>query len=167
MTRRYEEMVPHLVFPDDNVAGLVGVMWVRFFERVATSGLTVDRAIWICPQYPAWLGVKPSGAFDKVSDEPEFVIHRPIDGIDTEVESYFGCGLTQSELIRATKPLHRRCYRWLRRAIRESYRTRGVQDKMKTTICGRFGVYTTQVDDRHGSEVEAMDWLAGNRLRSD
>lgn len=166
MIPRYEGFEPTISYLDDAVDEQIEKLWLRFFERVSLAQLNADRAIWICSRQPTWVGVKPSGAYDGIEDEPAFVVNCMIEGLDAIVDPLNDIASSSSELIRLAEPHYKRYYRWLRRAIKSTFDSRKVQRLKIATISSRFGVYTTQVDDMHGSEIDEMDWLVGSRFRA-
>ena len=61
-------------------------------------------------------------------------------------------------------PVYDEYYDWLQNAIKNAYDNPKIAKLRNKLIKGKFGVYSTQVDDLHTSELDEMDWITGDKL---
>lgn len=160
----YETLDIPLKFRSKSVVKATVALWRAFFDRAKSVPHAIDRAIWICNRFPAWIAVKPGYPGEPLENEPEFVVSVVVTNIDELRDSVRAQNLSQREYLKAIEPLYEEYYKWLRSAILESFKTANIQRVKEKVIRGRFGIYSTQIDDLPGAEVSKMDWLAGSKL---
>jgi hypothetical protein len=164
MPKKYQTFDLKIVFRSKKINQAIGKLWSVFFDRVSKLDYPVDRAIWICNRFPAWVGVKPGSEQDAEYEEPEFVLSAFVGELDDIQDEMRTTTNSESEYFRRMDPIYAEYYQWLRKAIKDTFQTSNIQKRRKSVGSARFGVYTTQIDDLHTSELEEMDWIAGSKL---
>jgi hypothetical protein len=164
MAEKYQTLDLQIVFRSKNIDQAIGTLWSTFFDRVSKLDYAVDRAIWICNRFPAWVGVKPGSEQDDEYEEPEFVLSAFIGELDEIHDELRVTTSSESEYFQRMEPIYTEYYRWLQKAIKKTFKASSVQERVKSAGTSTFGVYTTQIDDLHTSELQEMDWLAGDKL---
>lgn len=163
MRPKYETLDLGISFRAKTIEKHVKQIWKAFFERVPEVGYDVDRAVWICNRFPAWIGVKPGTAIDDESEEPAFVVSAVVSDLD-ELRDEMRLQLDRSEFRKKMESVYLEYHMWLVSAIRDAYAAKDIQKRKAATINGKFGVYATAIDDLHTSALDEMEWVAGDKL---
>jgi hypothetical protein len=165
MTERYQTLDVQVDFRASNIERVMSQIWSLFFDRITHLDHQVDRAVWVCNRFPAWVGVKPGYRGEDQYDEPSFVISVMIGKVDAIRDELREKGLPEKIYRREMEPIYTEYYEWLRSAIKVTLETETISKLRGSLIRGEFGVYSTQIEDLHTSELSEMDWIAGDKLR--
>jgi hypothetical protein len=164
VVEKYQTLDINVDFRSNKIDQVIAQVWALFFARVSKLEYEVDRAVWICNRFPAWVGVKPGSVRDDRDEEPEFVISVVVGEIDAMRDDIRKKGLSEKQYRAEMHPVYDEYYAWLKNAIKDAYGTPKIIKLRKQIIKGRFGVYSTQIDDLHTSELDEMDWITGDKL---
>jgi hypothetical protein len=164
MAEKYQTLSVGVDFRSKKIEEVVVQIWELFFARIEKLDYDVDRAVWICNRFPAWLGVKPGSEQDDYYEEPTFVVSVPIRQIDKIRDELRDKRLAESAYQKEMGPIYKEYYNWLKLAIEKGFENARIIKLRESLIEGKFGVYTTEIDDLHTSELSEMDFIAGDRL---
>ncbi len=164
VAKKYQTLDIEVDFRSKRIEKAIAQVWDLFFDRVSELDYEVDRAVWICNRFPAWVGVKPGSEQDNYHEEPEFVLSVIVGEIDSIRDKLREKGMPERQYRGKMEPVYDEYYGWLQSAIKTCYGSSRIAMRRKRLIEGKFGVYSTQIDDLHTSELAEMDWISGDKL---
>ncbi|QDU59521.1 hypothetical protein Pan216_03500 [Planctomycetes bacterium Pan216] len=142
---KYVTLDLELVFRSSKVVETMATLWSEFYSRIDDPD--IDRAIWICNRFPAWVGVKPGRPTEDPEDEPAFVISTLIGEIDPIHDELRARRLPEKDYQRLMGPIYHEYYTWLRNGTKRSWEQSQTRSAHAKKGPHEFGVYTTEIDD--------------------
>lgn len=162
---QFQEFRIGLKLHSEDAAAKIEKLWRSFFTRIKSFDHPVDRAVWLCLTMPEFVAVKPGSPSEDPYEEPGFVLSTRVVGLRERSECLRAQVNSEQEYRKLFMPFKKKYYAWLRAAIKKSFQSESVQSLKKSLIKGRFGAYTTQIENIQSDELDEMDWLVGSRLR--